>query len=343
MKVSELGEFGLIDLLAQTIGRKKEDIPPQVILGIGDDTAAWREDSPIHLATTDTMVEGIHFDISKITWEELGWKSLAVNISDIAAMGGTSRYALVTLAIPGDTLVDNVLALYRGIKEIAGQFNVSIIGGDTVKSHLTIITVALYGTMENEAGELMTRSAALPGEIIGVTGYLGSSAAGLKMVSNDMPVKEEQASYLRKAHYRPQPRAMEGRQLFAAGVRCAIDISDGLIGDLTHVCKTSSVGAILKTDSLPVHPFVEANFPGEGTDFALSGGEDYELLFTAEENLFKRLRQQMSTPITAIGSITGNNPGKVTLVDKKGNSISRQKKGWDHFRPDNSSPSDPLP
>ncbi len=332
MKVSELGEFGLIELLAQTISQNTDNkFSRRLILGIGDDTAAWHNESPVQLATTDTLVDGIHFTIETITWEELGWKSLAINVSDIAAMGGTPAYALVTLGIPGDSLVENVISFYRGMLEIANLSGVIIAGGDTVKSPIITITVSLFGIAENNGKGIMTRSAARPGDVIAVTGFLGSSAAGLKMLQKSLHLKEEAENYLRQAHFKPQPRVGEGKILAEAGVRCAIDLSDGLTGDMAHVCKASGVGAKITVDSIPVHPLVKASFPEDSIDFALSGGEDYELLFTIEESLLPKIKGSLSTPITAIGEITAEKPGQVVLIDKKGNSFARQRKSWDHF------------
>jgi thiamine-monophosphate kinase len=203
-----------------------------------------------------------------------------------------------------------------------------------VKSPLTVITVSLFGIIENN-GRMMTRSAARPGDIIGVTGYLGSSAAGLKMLKESLSFDKKTAAYLRKAHFRPQPRIREGQQLVKSGVKCAIDISDGLIGDLTHICEVSGIGARIRIEDLPVHPLVKKAFSGESTDLALSGGEDYELLFTAEEKLLGNIKATLKTPVTAIGEIISDRPGQVVLIDKNGKSYTQKRKGWNHFAPCN--------
>ncbi|MBI4332536.1 MAG: thiamine-phosphate kinase [Chloroflexi bacterium] len=332
MKVSELGEFGLIGLIGRTVTAHSRT-PSGLLIGIGDDAAAWRTGAPVQLATTDTMVDGVHFLKDKTGWDELGWKSLAVNLSDIAAMGGVPRYALVTLAIPGDTEGDDIVSLYKGMLDIAGSSGVTIAGGDTVSSPVIVITVSLSGEMPEDGDRIMTRSAARPGETIAVTGFLGSSAAGLRMVQQPLPMEGAAAAYLRQAHFKPQPRVAEGQEMARAGVRCAIDVSDGLIGDLTHICEMSRVGARIVSDRVPVHPFVKAAFPGEYLDLALSGGEDYELLFTAGETVLAQLRKAVHIPLTAIGEITGNHPGQVVLVDHEGKSVARSKTGWDHFHP----------
>lgn len=331
VKVSELGEFGLIDLIARTIRAGSMVSPPGLILGIGDDAAAWRCHGPVDLATTDTMVDGVHFNSGQISWEDLGWKSLAVNLSDIAAMGGSPGYALVTLGIPPDTMAEDIVSLYEGMLDIGNRFGVTIAGGDTVRCPVTIITVSLFGTMKTSAGQVMTRSSASPGDAVAVTGFLGSSAAGLKMLQQSLTFDLETTAYLRQAHFKPRPRVAEGQKLAGAGVRCAIDISDGLMGDLTHICERSGVGARVVLDRAPVHPLVKAAFPAQSIDMALSGGEDYELLFTAGAGDIPRLRDLVSVPITVIGEVTAEHPSKVVLVDKEGKALDRSKTGWDHF------------
>ncbi len=332
MKVSELGEFGLIELIARTIREGSPPPPAGLLIGIGDDAAAWRSDAPVHLATTDTMVDGVHFKSSQITWEELGWKSLAVNLSDIGAMGGVPQYALVTLAIATDTMVEEVISLYRGMLAVANPFGVAIAGGDIVRSPVSIITISLFGVVENDAGRIMTRGGARAGDLVYVTGFVGSSAAGLKMVQESLVFEPETATYLRQAHFRPQPRVLEGRKLVEAGVRCAIDISDGLVGDLTHICEASKVGARILIENIPIHPLTRAAFPGECLEMALSGGEDYEILFTAGAAA-GNLGPAAPLSATAIGEITAENCGKVVLVDKSGRTFVKSKAGWDHFSP----------
>ena len=153
MKVSELGEFGLIDLLAKMVGSTQDKQPApsqQPILGIGDDAAAWQGDTQIQLATVDSFIQDVHFSLNITPWQELGWKALAVNLSDIAAMGGAPRYALVSLALPGHTEVDDVAALYQGMAELAQQFGVAIVGGDTSRAPLVVINITIFGEEVNQ-------------------------------------------------------------------------------------------------------------------------------------------------------------------------------------------------
>ena len=173
MKVSELGEFGLIELLADIVDKAKNPENAswqQVLIGIGDDAAAWQGDSSIQLATTDSLVQGTHFDLNITSWEELGWKAIAVNLSDIAAMGGIPEYALVSLALPGDLETDCISSLYQGMAQIANQFGVAIAGGNVSSASTAMINVTVLGSLEDKS--MLTRSAAMHGDLVAVTGYL---------------------------------------------------------------------------------------------------------------------------------------------------------------------------
>jgi thiamine-monophosphate kinase len=333
MKVSELGEFGLIELLADIVDRTKhpQDISWQrLLIGIGDDAATWQGDSSIQLATTDSLIQDTHFDLNITTWEELGWKAIAVNLSDIAAMGGIPKYALISLALPGELETDCVSSLYQGMAQIANQFGVAIIGGNIASASRTMITVTVLGSLESKSA--LTRSAAVPGDQIAVTGYTGLSAAGLKMLKQKLSFDAETSRLLRRAHLQPTPRINEGQVLLRHGVRAAIDISDGLIADLTHICKASKVSARINKDSVPIHPILQSNFKSDCQQLALSGGEDYELLFTTSSRIINQVKQAISCPMTVIGEITKGTPGQVTLIDAAGKSIPWRQGGWEHFK-----------
>jgi len=326
MKVSELGEFGLIDLLAKMIPDSQVKIP---IIGIGDDAAAWHSDARFQLATIDTMIQGVHFSPDTITWKELGWKALAINLSDIAAMGGVPQYALVALALPEDTEVEDVARLYEGMIELAGQYRTAIIGGNISRSPVVSVTVTVLGGSLND--EILKRSTAAPGDIIAITGYPGSAAAGLEMLTKKLQFGAETSTYLRSAFMRPKPRVTEGQLLLKQGVMTAIDTSDGLLADLRHICEASRVGARLNTGLLPIHPAVSRNFGERARELALSGGEDYELLFTAGAEIVDKVRAEMDYPVTAIGEITSGEPGKISLLDADGKPVKTSQTGWEHF------------
>ncbi len=329
MKVSELGEFGLIELLANILGSPGED----VLVGIGDDAAAWHNDASIQIATTDALIENVHFTLSNTSWRELGWKALAVNLSDIAAMGGLPRYAIVSLGLPGDAEVDSLSELYKGMAELARLFNVNIIGGDVVAAPVVMLSLSVMGTAEN----ILTRSAAVPRDQIAVTGLLGASAAGLKVIQRRLRLDNETYSSLREAHVKPYPRPVEGQILSRNEVKAAIDISDGLIGDLAKLCKASGVGARLFADEIPIHPLVRTNFKDDSLSLALTGGEDYELLFTGSIEAVAKVKGLMPCPVTVIGEITSNEPGRVRIFDKHGDEVKFKMEGWEHFAPGNAS------
>lgn len=334
MKVSELGEFGLIDLLAKmayAAQNKETGAWQQLILGIGDDAAAWYGDTSIQLATVDSLVQDVHFTLGIASWEELGWRALAANLSDIAAMGGLPKYALVSLALPDDTEVENVTALYKGMIELAQRFEVAIVGGDTSSAPLLVINITILGSTKSRDEHMLTRSAAKPGEKIAVTGTLGGAAAGLEILTKHLQFDSETNASLKKAFLHPYPRLAEGQQLVELGVRTAIDISDGLISDLGHICQASQVSARIEIDRVPVQPAVKANFSDRALELALSGGEDYELLFTASTEVIARVKAAVSCPITVIGEIIADRTGKITLVDGNGNLVNLPKAGWEHF------------
>jgi thiamine-monophosphate kinase len=336
VKLSELGEFGLIDLLAEIVGAPQT---ADVLVGIGDDAACWWVEDGVQLATMDSMVEDVHFNLSTTTWRELGWKALAVNLSDIAAMGGNPRFALVSLGLPADTDVADIEELYRGMAELARAFNIVIVGGDVVKAPVVMMTVAVTGI--SRVDQVLTRDAAVPGQLVAVTGNLGASAAGRAVLQgrieldgravlrNDIEPSEEIAAVLREAHLKPNPRVGEGQALVRCGVKAAIDISDGLVSDLKKLCKSSGVGARIYTSQVPVQPMMAESFGDDAIMLALSGGEDYELLFAASQDTIGKVRGEMLCPVTAIGEITAE-PG-VEVLDGAGNQIAIGVGGWDHF------------
>ncbi len=324
MKVHDTGEFGLIELIAKTVGKTSGG---KVLIGIGDDAACWRAEG-LQIATIDTLIEDIHFNFKNITWHELGWKSMAVNLSDIAAMGGRPLYALVSLGIPGDTETESIVDLYKGMLELAKKFEVRIIGGDTVGSPVTAITLTIIGEAENQ-NRILKRSAAKPGDLVAVTGNFGASAAGLAMMQRKLTFDKKTEAALREAHFKPTPRINEGQVLAKNAVKAAIDVSDGLLGDLEKLCLASGVGAKLYSDRIPIHPAVLKSFGNEAVKLALTGGEDYELIFTTPQKIVNVIKRELACPVTVVGEIV---KGKsVEVLDEDGNEFSWNSAGWDHF------------
>lgn len=329
MKVGELGEFGLIERLSKVVNEAGVGKGPELLLGIGEDASAWRGREKIQLCTTESLVEGVHFDLKLATWWELGWKSLAVNLSDIAAMGGLPAQAVVSLGLPPETQVEQVVEFYSGMAELAKKFDLLISGGDLTQAPPVIIGLTVLGY----AGEgwLLTRSGAKPGELIAVTGYLGSSAAGLQMLKEGLELNWETASFLSRSHLRPLPRINEAQSLVREGIEVAIDVSDGLLSDLEHICKASGVEARIELEKIPVHPLVKNAFGQGSLSLALSGGEDYELLFVGEKEKVQKVKELLPTPVSLIGEVVAEEPGKVKVFSQ-GELLSWQGKGWEHFK-----------
>ena len=350
MQIQELGEFGVIELLNNMVvqGRAGPDNGSpyafRLQVDTGDDTAAWETGKATELFTTDTVVEGVHFTRSTTPWSDLGWKCIASNVSDIAAMGGLPMYALITLGLPSDTEVDDLKQLYLGMLEISNKYGVAIVGGDMVRSPIAFITVSLTGV---HSGKPMLRSNARQGDQIAVTGYLGGSGGGLRLMLEDeqradghpdsigVPVQRvsaEAADYLRQCHRRPDPAVSEGRILSCAGVATAMDVSDGLADDLAKLCRSSGLSARLYGDRIPVHPLLKEAFPDSHLELALNGGEDYLLLFTAPAELMNRVMPQLPKAAAVVGELIAGEPGQVSMVDASGVETPAISGGWDHFR-----------
>lgn len=320
MKVSSIGEFGLIERLMHAIGGER---PQDLVVGIGDDAAVWRAGEACLMATTDTLVEGVHFLPGMTPWEDLGWKALAVNVSDIAAMGGRPLFALVTLALPPETDVADVDALYVGLRQCASEYAVAVAGGDIVRAPQASVTVALIGEAQIRDGRplLLRRDAARPGDVIAVTGTLGDSAAGLRRLHEGAPP----TGPLVRAHLRPRPPLALAQEAARLGIACGIDVSDGLLQDLGHICEMSGVGAGIHANAVPVGSGLREAYPDAALTLACTGGEDYQLLLAGPRELIERLDASI------IGEITGG-PPRVRLLDAAGNETRFDSPGWDHLR-----------
>ena len=284
MLVRDLGEFGLIAALRAALPERVQG-GPDIALGIGDDAATWRPPAGSSVViSTDSLVEGIHFrlDAGWSGWPDLGHKALAVNLSDIAAMGAVPALATVSLGLRGDERVGDLEAAYRALGALAAWAGCVVAGGDIVASpgavlwHVTVLGVAADG-------HVLTRSGARPGDVIVVSGTLGASAAGLALLGlddDDPRRRAATAPLLIEAHLRPEPRLTLGQVLLAHGASAAMDLSDGLAGDLPKILTASGVSAEIDESSIPVAAAVRALFPNDWLRFATRGGEDYELLAT---------------------------------------------------------------
>ena len=328
MKVLKEGEFALIDRIIAEINKVKPGDWNTLVSGIGDDAAVIRSRSRYQVATTDCLIEGVHFEKNFLDWGALGWKALAINLSDIAAMGGTPKYALVSLALPLDTDVDDVVKLYKGMLELAKESGTIIAGGNISRASEISIHVTVVGDVPARSRVLL-RSKAKKGDLIAVTGRLGAAAGGLKTLDGTLHPTRNDADSLKKAFWYPEPRLEIGKILVKYGIRSGMDISDGLLDDLGHILQMSKVGARIEAARIPVHPSV-AVLGFEGLNLAMNGGEDYELLFTGKMEAIEKIAAEACCPVTVIGEIT-RGLGKLEVFDANGNIMPIENKGWRHF------------
>lgn len=333
--VAEIGEFGLIDRIQKIL---PEVDHKDVIIGIGDDTAVIRlDENRALLITCDIQVEDQHFRLKNISPYQLGRRATAVNLSDIAAMGGTPTFALVSLGFPKFFSVTDFDELFKGIHDQLLPFSAIVVGGNisNTESKL-IIDITLIG--EVSPTQLLTRSGARVGDRIFVTGRLGESGAGLsvlKKFGNNYP---EDFEHIVQKHLQPIPRIQIGQLIARSGFATAmIDISDGIASDLYHICKRSNVGAEIYQEKIPLPSNINniATLTGKSAlHLALHSGEDYELLFTIKPNtpmsLINSFATDSAVAISEIGRITSKDLGYY-LMDYKGKHVSIQPKGWDHF------------
>lgn len=336
MQIKDLGEFGVIDILKRmVIGRRAgpgnaDFFSFELTVDNGDDAAAWSAGNGQTLFTTDTMVEGVHFTRQTIPWRDLGWKSLASNISDVASMGGLPAYALVTLGFPPATEVSDLESLYEGMLEIGNEYNMAIVGGDMVRSPVAFITVTLTGVMQ---GQPMVRTGAQPGDLVAVTGFLGSAGGGLRYMLDGRADEAEAAGFLRECHRRPRPEVVVGQSLVESEITTAMDVSDGLADDLSKLCRASGVSGRIFSDRLPIHPSLSRLFPVDCVDLALGGGEDYVLLFAGRPAKVNHVVSGLSGGAAVVGEIVEGEPGQVAVLDAQGKEIPVASRGWDHFDP----------
>ena len=336
MRICEIDEFELIEILSQTVKSREvfeddrlSEAEFSLVQSIGDDAAIWQCGAGTSVLTTDTVVEGVHFDLSHISWRDLGWKSLAVNLSDIAAMGCKPKVATVTLGLYPDIEVSDIVDMYEGMLDASSMYGGLIVGGDIVRSPTLFVTIAMTGYLGDIDSPLLMRSAAIPGDVVAVTGNLGTSAGGLKIISLDLPKNRIGYSSLLESHFRPVPRVLEGLEFRNLGIRAAIDVSDGLINDLGRMCKASGVGAIIKAEQVPISNDLKQAFDEEWLVLALAGGEDYELLVTAPEEIIRKAQDIIDTPITIIGKIVDGDA--VEVLDEFAAVVEIDGGGWDHF------------
>jgi thiamine-monophosphate kinase len=317
-------EFSLIDRIRELTAQARDDVR----LGIGDDAALVCVPAGQELAVAiDTLVEGVHFP-RETSAADIGWKSLAVNLSDLAAMGATPAWALLALTLPNadSALIDG---LASGFAQLAQPYRLALIGGDTTRGMLTI-SVAVHGFVP--PGKALTRAGAKVGDAVFVTGTLGDAAAGLQWLKQGASI-DAKATYLIERLNRPTPRVAAGLALRGQASAC-IDISDGLLADLAHICVASGVGAEIDASLLPRSSALFDLFDEHSSrDFALSGGDDYELCFAVPPQHVAAVQADLARlgcGATKIGRIVEGRG--VNVRDAQGQPLQPEHRGWDHFK-----------
>jgi len=312
MKIKEIGEFGLID----RITKKPKD--KDIIVGIGDDAAVVKIKKGLQVLTTDTLVEGDHFRREWFSAKQIGMKAIEINISDVAAMGAIPKYVLVSLALPKDLDVEFVDGFYDGMWKTCDKYNIEIIGGNMAHSKEIVISITLTGEVDKK--NLCLRSGAKPGDFIFVSGQLGNGRAGLRVFQENIKGFEK----VKKAYLEPKAQLKSALEV-APYANSMEDISDGLASEIKHICEQSKCGAIIYKDKIPIKDDVRKVAKNLGEDeynYALFGGEDFELVFTVSKNNLNKINGYL------VGEITKNK--KVQLFSA-GKIINLANYGYDHF------------
>jgi thiamine-monophosphate kinase len=311
-----MNEFEVI----RRISGKLPQTPPEVLVPIGDDCAVLRLGDRSWALASDMLVCGHHFK-GWATPEDVGYKAVAVNVSDVAAMGGTPRFVL---ASGGAADPETTLRCMRGVLEACEAFGVYPLGGDTTRAEALTVDVAILGQLDAKP---VLRSGARPGDLLAVTGELAASAAGLLSLESE----DSGPQRLVNKHLRPEPRVEEGRAASRLGVGAMIDLSDGLASDARHLCERSRVGCRVDLDLLPVAADTRSFLTSLGHEpeiVAATGGEDYELLISAPQPVMEGLAESVGVPVTVIGEVTD---GVAGLVFVRGGEVVEGLSGWDHF------------
>ena len=333
--LADWGEFSFIDFLA----RRQPQPQAGLEVGIGDDASVWRPPATARVLTTvDLLVEGVHFDCRYTSAADLGWKALAVNLSDIAAMGGRPQCVYLGLGLPPTTTRSWLEEFSEVFSALAARFRVQLAGGDTVRAEHLVISVTLVGTA---MGALGLRAGAGAGDDIYCSGTIGDSGLGLKILTGALTgLAGPDADFLTRRHLRPEPRLALGQSLVAAGVVSAlIDVSDGLAADLGHLLRASGdLGAELDADRLPFSPVVARELAAGRTEIVdlLTGGEDFELLFTAPPPAAAKISEiaaELKVPVARIGRV-GRRPG-IALIGPRAPVELSSRGGYDHFQSQN--------
>jgi thiamine-monophosphate kinase len=335
--VNTLGEFGLIEHLTKNFSIKN----PSTLKGIGDDAAVIQNGDLCTVVSTDLLVEGIHFDLAYTPLKHLGFKAVAVNVSDICAMNAVAKQITVSIAMSNRFSVEALEELYQGIHAACEAYDVDLIGGDTTSSPKGLL-ISITAIGQAEKGDLVYRNGAKVGDLLCITGDLGAAYLGLQILEREKRIWEqnpgvkidfEEQHYLINRQLKPEAR-VDMIQIFKQiGLKptSMIDISDGLASEIFHLCKQSKVGALLEESGIPLKPETEQmalKFKLDPATCALSGGEDYELLFTIDPKDVDKIR--FLPEIYIAGEIFEEKDG-IRLQTKGGNLHPLKAQGWNHF------------
>ena len=336
-EIGEIGEFGLIDRLSEGIAVQHKE----TVKGIGDDAAVYDMGDELLLTTSDMLLEGVHFDLSYMPLQHLGYKAIAVNVSDIAAMNGIPKQVTVNLGLSNRFSVEAVEVLYDGIQAACKEYKVDLVGGDTTSSQAgMVISVTALGIAGKK--NVVYRSGANESDILCVTGDLGAAFVGLQvlerekqeyLVNPDMQPKLDKYEYVVGRQLRPRARMDMIHEFADLGIQptAMIDISDGLASEAFHLCKQSGLGVAIYEDKLPIDKQAyetAAEFSIDPNACALNGGEDYELLFTIGQEDFEKIKNH--SDIHTIGYMNASSKGR-TFVTRNQNVVELQAQGWKHF------------
>ncbi len=336
-EIGELGEFGLIEKLSQGI----ELVNDQTVKGVGDDAAVVDSGDKYTLLSTDMLLEGVHFDLSYVPLQHLGYKAVAVNVSDIAAMNGTPKQVTINLGISNRFSVEALEVIYQGVKAACKEYGVDLVGGDTTSSGSgLVISVSILGEVAKE--KIVYRDQAMENDIVCVTGDLGAAYVGLQVMERekqeflanpDMQPKLEKYDYIVGRQLRPKARMDIIHEFAELKIvpTSMIDVSDGLASDIFHICKQSGLGVAIYEDKLPIDKQAyetAAEFSIDPNACALNGGEDYELLFTIGQDDFEKIKNH--DDIHTIGYMQAKDKGK-TFVTRNNNVVELTAQGWKHF------------
>lgn len=348
-EISAIGEFGLIDRIQSLTNFSVDDasLHENLVKGISDDAAVFRPtQGKVQLLTTDAFVEGVHFDLTFTSMKHLGWKAMVANFSDLAAMGAIPRYATFTVSLPKKISVEMVEELYAGATHACKTYSCLLVGGDTTTS-LTNMMLSVTVTGEADEHHVRYRSGAQAGDYLCVTGHLGASIGGLKILQREkerfsqahdvaafQPNLEPYAAAIEK-HLVPKPRFDISKILtHQVKIGAMIDVSDGLSSEIHHLCQSSSVGAAIFEHNLPIDQLTQqiaSEFSDSPIEYALHGGEEYELLFTINDDEFAKL-DALTNDVSILGRVTEQQKG-IMLVHENGEQVALQLGGWNHFSP----------